>query len=115
MHGFFVDLRLYEKARAIANPFEFDEYKKQMVRKKIEEKRASRISARKTMPKVNRALATELAEKSDDDEKRTKKKKKAINIMKDERFKTMFEDPEFEIDESTVEYKLHHPSEVMNY
>jgi ribosome biogenesis protein ENP2 len=25
MHGFFIDLRLYEKAKAIANPFQFDE------------------------------------------------------------------------------------------
>lgn len=111
MHGFFVDLRLYEKAKAIANPFEFDEYKKQMIQKKIEEKRSSRISAIKNLPKVNREMAKELMEDSDD-EKRSKKKKKDVTLMQDARFNSMFQDPAFQIDETTAEYKLHHPSEV---
>jgi ribosome biogenesis protein ENP2 len=112
MHGYFVDLRLYEKAKAIANPFEFDEYKKQMVQKKIEEKRSSRISALKNLPKVNREMAEELLDDSDDD-KRNKKKKKDKTVMEDDRFNSMFQDPAFQIDENTVEYKLHHPSEVI--
>ncbi|KAJ2305546.1 Small ribosomal subunit biogenesis, partial [Coemansia sp. RSA 2706] len=31
MHGFFVDLRLYERAKAIANPFAYDEYRVRQV------------------------------------------------------------------------------------
>ncbi|KAJ3306289.1 hypothetical protein HDV03_000211 [Kappamyces sp. JEL0829] len=118
MHGFFIDLRLYEKAKAIANPFQFDEYKKKMVQKKLEEKRASRISAHKKLPKVNTELAAEFlseddseAESGDEQKKKSKKKKDGINLLQDDRFKSMFSDAEFQVDTSTYEYKLHHPSE----
>ncbi|KAJ3274203.1 Nucleolar protein 10 [Terramyces sp. JEL0728] len=112
MHGFFVDLRLYEKAKAIANPFEFDEYKKNLVQKKIEEKRASRISAKSKLPKVNSAIAADLLEMSDsDDDQKKKKKKDTSSIMEDDRFKNMFSDPAFQVDTTSHEYKLHHPSE----
>ncbi|KAH6583630.1 hypothetical protein BASA60_001349 [Batrachochytrium salamandrivorans] len=60
MHGFFVDLRLYEKARAIANPFEFEEHKRRIVQQKIEDQRKSRITAIKKLPKINRNLAAKL-------------------------------------------------------
>ncbi|KAJ3315353.1 Nucleolar protein 10 [Boothiomyces sp. JEL0838] len=113
MHGFFVDLRLYEKAKAIANPFEFDEYKKNLVQKKIEEKRASRISAKSKLPKVNSAIAADLLDLTDDsdNEQKKKKKKDTSTIMEDDRFKSMFSDPAFQVDTTSHEYKLHHPSE----
>ncbi|KAJ1673689.1 Small ribosomal subunit biogenesis, partial [Spiromyces aspiralis] len=57
MHGFFVDYRLYERAKAIANPFAYEEYRMQAVKAKIEKDRASRIRATTKLPKVNRALA----------------------------------------------------------
>lgn len=114
MHGFFVDLRLYEKAKAIANPFEFEEHKKQMVQKKIEEKRQSRISAYNKLPLVNRSLANELMEtETEDQDMSKKKKKKDSGIMKDDRFTSLFNDPAFQVDENSFEYKLHHPSEVV--
>ncbi|KAJ3000633.1 Nucleolar protein 10 [Globomyces sp. JEL0801] len=116
MHGFFIDLRLYEKAKAISNPFEYDDYKKRMVQKRIEEKRASRISAIKKLPKVNRNIAADLLIDTDDDETtemptKSKKKQESDNIMKDSRFTSLFEDEDFQIDETSHEYKLHHPSQ----
>jgi ribosome biogenesis protein ENP2 len=104
MHGFFVDLRLYEKARAISNPFEYEEHKKQLIQKKIEEKRQSRITAIKKLPKVNRQLAQELM---------NDKKKNTGDLLKDDRFNTMFSDSAFEVDTTSHEYKIHHPSEVI--
>jgi ribosome biogenesis protein ENP2 len=43
MHGFFVDIRLYRKAKSVAEPFAFEEYKKKKVREKIEEERSNRV------------------------------------------------------------------------
>lgn len=43
MHGFFMDIRLYRKARDVMRPFEFDEYKKKKIREKIEEERPKRV------------------------------------------------------------------------
>ena len=35
MHGFFVKLNMYNSLRAVANPFEFDQYRKQQVQKRV--------------------------------------------------------------------------------
>lgn len=43
MHGYFMDIRLYRKARDVIKPFEFEQYKKQKIREKIEEEAVSRI------------------------------------------------------------------------
>lgn len=45
MHGYFVDLRLYEKAKSIANPFAYEEYLEEQRRTKLEAERAGRIKA----------------------------------------------------------------------
>lgn len=45
MHGYFVDLRLYEKAKSIANPFAYEEYLEEQRRAKLEAERAGRIKA----------------------------------------------------------------------
>lgn len=45
MHGYFVDLRLYEKAKSIANPFAYEEYLAEQRRTKLEAERAGRIKA----------------------------------------------------------------------
>ncbi|KAI9014944.1 WD40-repeat-containing domain protein [Gaertneriomyces semiglobifer] len=128
MHGFFVDLRLYEKAKAIANPFQFDEHKRKMVEQKIAKQRESRIRAIKNLPKINRDMAAKLlkTQKSSDDEgdtsdldsKKTKKRKQipvegadSKNPLGDGRFSALFEDEDFQIDRTSHEYMLHHPSE----
>ena len=63
MHGFFMDLRLYEKAKAIANPFAYDEYRERLVREKMDKERESRISAVNKLPKVNRHVAARMFSK----------------------------------------------------
>ncbi|KAG0173522.1 hypothetical protein DFQ28_008206 [Apophysomyces sp. BC1034] len=101
MHGFFVDLRLYEKAKLIANPFAYEEYKERTVREKIEKERASRIRANNKLPSVNKQLAKKLL-----DEKNTKSK----DVLQDDRFKDLFADPDFQVDEQSKEYQLLHPA-----
>lgn len=97
-----------------------------MVQKKIEEKRSSRISSLRKLPKVNASLAAEYL--SDDENKKEdavdsddsatainsskkKKKKKASSLLQDDRFTSMFIDTDFQVDTTSHEYKLHHPSE----
>lgn len=92
-----------------------------MVQKKIAEKRASRISAIKKLPKVNATLAAEFLSDqsgsesdnaSHDAKSKSKKKRKDVpNILQDDRFKSMFADQDFQVDTTSQEYKLHHPSE----
>ncbi|KAI9183483.1 Small ribosomal subunit biogenesis [Blastocladiella emersonii ATCC 22665] len=96
MHGYFIDQRLYERARVIANPFAFDEYKKQAVREKIEAKRASRIASvvQAKKVKVNQALADKLGGTE----------------TVDDRFKAVFENPDFHVDEASDAFKLINPS-----
>lgn len=125
MHGYFVDLRLYEKARSILNPFDFEDFKKSQVDAKMQKERESRISvSAKNRPKINRALADKLIQGENaltavEDSKKNKKSKSltsgqgtASNPLGDSRFADLFKDSEFEIDMESREYKLHHPTEV---
>jgi NUC153 domain len=87
-----------------------------MVQKKLSEKRASRISAIKKLPAVNRDLATEMLSDeqdsdSDGNKKKSTKKHKLGTLMEDDRFTSMFSDQDYQIDPTSLEYKLHHPSE----
>lgn len=43
MHGYFINIRLYNKAKSLTQPFSFEEYKKRKVREKIEAERGTRI------------------------------------------------------------------------
>ncbi|GMY19372.1 nucleolar protein 10 [Fagus crenata] len=125
MHGFFIDYRLYKKAKALVDPFAYDAYLEQKKREKFEKERASRITIRKKLPKVNRELAARILENEeavnerkdteDNETKKTSKRKKGISseIFKDERFADMFNNEEFEIDEASGEYLALHPVSSM--
>ena len=52
MHGFFVDNRLYDKAKVLTDPFAYETYRAQRVQKKIDDERKSRISLVRKLPKV---------------------------------------------------------------
>jgi ribosome biogenesis protein ENP2 len=43
MHGYFMDMRLYRKAKSAVQPFEFDDFKKRKIREKLQEERANRV------------------------------------------------------------------------
>ena len=46
MHGYFMDIRLYHKAKAVARPFAFNEYKKQIIKNKIDKERKNRVEVK---------------------------------------------------------------------
>uniref|UniRef100_F7A8S2 Nucleolar protein 10 n=1 Tax=Ciona intestinalis TaxID=7719 RepID=F7A8S2_CIOIN len=112
MHGYFIDIRLYHKAMAVANPFAYKEYRKRKIEERVEEARANRVHVKK-LPKVNRHLADRLMTRAADEELKSGKKKKmkreAANLLDDPRFKSMFEDPNFQVDEESEEFKLLNP------
>uniref|UniRef100_A0A2K6MWM2 Nucleolar protein 10 n=1 Tax=Rhinopithecus bieti TaxID=61621 RepID=A0A2K6MWM2_RHIBE len=110
MHGFFMDIRLYHKVKLMVNPFAYEEYRKDKIRQKIEETRAQRVQLKK-LPKVNKELALKLIEEEEEKQKSTwKKKVKSLpSILTDDRFKVMFENPDFQVDEESEEFRLLNP------
>ncbi|KAG4304299.1 hypothetical protein PORY_002274 [Pneumocystis oryctolagi] len=109
MHGFFIDFRLYETAKSIVNPFAYAEYREKVIKAKIEKERESRIRSSVNMTKINRKLAQRLLHK---EKKHTNKTndKNSSSILEDERFKDVFNDPEYEIDENTIEFMQLNPT-----
>lgn len=137
MHGYFIDLRLYTKARAIANPFAYAEHRERLIKEKLEKEQESRIRGAKQATgtkvpagvKVNRSLAkkaaeaeersqsqkrpTAVVEGEEGEEQRKRKKKNAIDtpsLLKDDRFGALFTNPDYQIDEDSREFALLNPS-----
>jgi ribosome biogenesis protein ENP2 len=63
MHGYFIDVRLWEQARLISNPFAYEEYRERRLLEKIEKERESRIRTNSQQFKVNKNLAARLQER----------------------------------------------------
>ncbi|KAJ1524339.1 hypothetical protein ONE63_010843 [Megalurothrips usitatus] len=107
MHGFFMDIRLFKKAKSVADPFEFEQYRKKKIKEKIEEERSNRVVLQK-LPKVNKDLALKLM---DDESNKSKKNKSGSgsSLLQDNRFKALFENPDFEVDKNAEEYRLLNP------
>lgn len=108
MHGFFIDIRLYHKAKSIAEPFAYSEYRKNKIREKIEQERANRVRLKK-LPKVNRELAEKLQDVEKSILEKKTKKGAGMTLLKDSRFSAMFSNPDFQIDTESPEYKLLNP------
>jgi ribosome biogenesis protein ENP2 len=105
MHGFFIDTELYEKVNLIANPNSYRDQRERDIKKKIEKERESRIRStgaiKNTKIKVNKGLAEKLQDKQGS--------KAAETVINDDRFKELFENPDFAVDEQSHEYKQLNP------
>jgi ribosome biogenesis protein ENP2 len=140
MHGYFMSLKLYDAARIIANPFAYTEHREKVVQQKLSKLADSRIRTPKNaLPKVNRALAEKiLRAEMREEKKRLRKtgahagdtaapasdggdgpvdkrvtgKEKEKNVLNDPRFTELFENPEFQVDETSREYALLNPAAV---
>lgn len=116
MHGFFIEMPLYRTLRAAAKPFEYEEFRKKKIRQVIEEKRNSRISVRKRIPKVNAVLAEKLSRKTKSEMSNTNDSEDNGDDngegkgLVDDRFKSLFERPEFEQDFNSMDFKLRNPT-----
>ncbi|XP_045605009.2 nucleolar protein 10 isoform X1 [Procambarus clarkii] len=109
MHGYYIDIRLYNKAKLIANPFDYNDFMKRKVRQKITEENQRGIQTKK-LPNVNRDLFERLIE--EEVENKNKKKQQAAAaeaLLKDDRFGELFSSSDFQIDKDSVEFKLLNP------
>lgn len=53
-------MKLYLKLKEKYDPFSFEEYRKELINRKIDEKTNSRVKINKNKPKVNQQFAEEL-------------------------------------------------------
>lgn len=99
MHGYFMDTKLYGKAKAAAEPYAYDEWRRKRVREKIEAQRAERI-----VKKGKRRNSGSAAAGADST---TKVRAAAAS---DERFRALAENPEFALDEESERWRQLHPN-----
>jgi ribosome biogenesis protein ENP2 len=109
MHGFFLDIKLYNRLRAVSQPFAYENYRKQKIKEKVEERAKNRIAPRRKAPKVNAALAERLMAKQDDAGDGDDAMDMA-NPLGDDRFAALFKSADFEVDPTSEEYHRVHPS-----
>lgn len=96
---------MYNKAKALVDPFAFERFRKEKIRQEIESERKPRLQLNTKLPKVNQELALKiLDEHTNPSAKQTQKQ--IPNLLEDNRFKVMFENKDFAIDKNAEEYKL---------
>lgn len=105
MHGYFINTELYDKVALISNPNAFKDEREREIRRRIEKERESRIrtsgAVQKPKIKVNKNLVEKLSQKRGDS---------MVNkVIEDDRFKEMFEDEDFQVDEESYDYKQLNP------
>ncbi|XP_030376856.1 nucleolar protein 10 [Scaptodrosophila lebanonensis] len=105
MHGYFMNVRLYNKAKAVVEPFAFDRFRKEKVRQEIESERQSRLQIKSKLPKVNQELALKIMDEQSNPSN-SAKKQNMPSLLEDSRFKAMFENTDFAVNKQAEEYKL---------
>lgn len=130
MHGYFISLPLYERARLVANPTAYSDAREKALQAKLEKKAESRIrssGAKRALEnlqfKVNKTLAERVAREQAREESAAtargdaeegaadlRKLRTRASLLSDERFKELFTNPEFEVDEKSREFALLNPS-----
>ncbi|QLG71510.1 hypothetical protein HG535_0B05520 [Zygotorulaspora mrakii] len=105
MHGYFINTELFDKVSLIANPDAYKDEREREIRRRIEKERESRIRtsgvSKKSTIKINKSLAEKLSQKRGD--------KAAEKLLSDDRFKEMFENEEFQVNEDDYDYKQLNP------
>ncbi|KAH8273974.1 hypothetical protein KR044_006820 [Drosophila immigrans] len=105
MHGYFMNVRLYNKAKAVVEPFAFDRFRKEKVRQEIESERKSRLQIESKLPKVNKELALKIMDEQSNPSN-SAKQRNGFNLLQDSRFKAMFENTDFAVNKEAEEYRL---------
>lgn len=115
MHGFFMDIQLYNRIKAVANPFAYEDYRKKKLKERLQAKQASRIAPKNNNATKTAAVNPDLAERLQtkaDNSTTTKAGKVASQLLSDDRFGNLFSNPDFEIDEDDINFRLRNPSGV---
>jgi ribosome biogenesis protein ENP2 len=111
MHGFFIDLRLYNRARTLTQPQAVKSHRRNKLRENMEkESTAIPTSKNADVPKVkaNKSLAAQLQATSltgAKDKKHQERAKIASKLLTDDRFASLFENTDFTVDEESDHFK----------
>ncbi|XP_054722795.1 nucleolar protein 10-like, partial [Uloborus diversus] len=97
MHGYFMDIRLYNKAKALVQPTYMKDQKKKIVRNKIDLERKNQIVIKQA--NVNKEYAQQVLENK-------VRGKSKVTPLEDQRFKDLFENTNFLMEE-TEDKKMH--------
>lgn len=100
-----MDARLYNKAKAVVEPFAFDRFRKEKVRQEIESERKSRLQIESKLPKVNKELALKIMDEQANPSN-SAKQRNMPSLLQDTRFKAMFENTDFAVNKEAEEYRL---------
>lgn len=114
MHGYFIEMRAYQKLLSVADPFAYERFRKEQISQKLNSMREKRIQVNDTskLPKVNKDLIKDLMETAKTKKKGVSGEQVAEKLMKDDRFGKMFTDKEFQIDRNSEAYKLVKPQDA---
>lgn len=91
---------MYNKARSAIEPFTFSRFREEKIRQQVEASRPARLKIKSNLPAVNQDLALKFMDETDN------KRKKTSNLLTDDRFKALFNNPDFEVDKNADEYKM---------
>jgi len=107
IHGYFMDIRLYNQAKTVAEPFAFAEYRKKKLREKIDLKREKSRVPLPIVPTVNKDLANKLLHNEGelDVKKKSKQNKETPSLLNDARFQSLFTNPDMQIDANHESFK----------
>lgn len=94
MHGFFIDINLYNKARATSNPYTLEKLNQDKVEQKLANEKRDRTQLLDILPQVNRKLAAKLLMKK---QQANEGNSEVKTLLDDPRFNAMFENPDFDV------------------
>ncbi|KAB7495536.1 Nucleolar protein 10 [Armadillidium nasatum] len=110
MHGYYIDMRLYNKAKSAVNLLDKETLLKQKVRQKITQQKDNLKTKRKqdskSVPNVNQEAFLKL---QDEINKGGEKSSIAKGVLEDPRFASLFSKSEFNIDKESESFKLIQP------
>ncbi|XP_075252713.1 nucleolar protein 10-like isoform X1 [Convolutriloba macropyga] len=108
MHGYFVNVQLYSRAKEQSEPFAYEEFKQKRIKENIESQRADRVKLEK-LPTVNRETAVRL--RTEKEKGKAKAKKEADALLTDDRFAPkFFGDPDMQIDLDKEDVEVMNPT-----
>lgn len=100
MHGFFVHAHLYRRALDASAPFAYEKYRQERAREKLEAERESRIGKVRTKRRTEKIKVNKkTAELLESRRRQGRKGAAGASIVDDPRFKAMFENKDFAVDE----------------
>uniref|UniRef100_A0A7E4VEQ6 Nucleolar protein 10 n=1 Tax=Panagrellus redivivus TaxID=6233 RepID=A0A7E4VEQ6_PANRE len=111
MHGYFIDVRLFNRAKTLTQPQAIRDHRRNKLREDLDKQATTLHKAKDhnaVRVKVNKELATQLKQATDLKSGSKKNKDRASiagKLLTDDRFSSLFENPDFSVDTGSEAYK----------